>query len=363
MNKDKLDFKCFSFSLNAENFIADSSITISGETYTAIPAIMLKHGVFVASYASNPEGHATYYPSEALKASIPSWNGRSVSIGHPSDGMTMNTPSNFSNGIGFLFDTSYDEKLDALKATVAVHNTRGEDIISRFVAGENIDVSTGVWGMMNNEGGEYNGIRYDESYSSIIGDHLAILPGGKGACSFETGCGLRVNIANVSNQEDGGTEAETAVDKLLNKQFDVEIGKKNMDKKENCTAEAVVADEKKPLSLEEVLDAASDEVKILLNDALVKREEAIAIAKAHREDVIAKINAFNGVSFCPKFLETYDIGTVEKINELIDIVVKSKDALKNNESSSVDLKVDYSLNASKVVDDNGTYPIKAIPVK
>jgi len=319
---------------------------INGLPYTMLPVIMLKEGVFIANKESNPNGYATYYSGDILKESIVSWNGRSVGIGHPTNGESMNTPRNISHSIGYIFNTGYDDITKGLKAVVAIRSDMGADIVRRFMSNEIIDVSTGVWGTIVKEEGFYNGTKYDEYYTNIIGDHLAILPGGRGACSSEDGCGLR----EMSNYDENL--------KINN----VNIGE-IMSNKEECKNDAPIVDEApvaKRLGLEELLAIAKDDIKILLNDALIKREQVLLMEKEHRDNVIAKINEYKDIKFCPKFLSSYDIETVENVSKLIDkLIVKNEEPIKSNVASE---KANYLFNSSKIVEDKGCYPIKEIPV-
>ena len=60
-------------------------------------------------------------------------------------------------------------------------------------AGEPIEVSIGVFSDDEEVSGEWNGETYNAISRRHVTDHLALLPGGVGACSWSDGCGIRAN--------------------------------------------------------------------------------------------------------------------------------------------------------------------------
>jgi hypothetical protein len=56
-----------------------------------------------------------------------------------------------------------------------------------------LEVSTGLFSDQDSVPGEWNGEAYDAILRNYRPDHLALLPGGTGACSWEDGCGVRAN--------------------------------------------------------------------------------------------------------------------------------------------------------------------------
>lgn len=167
-----------------------------GETWLVVPVVMLQEGVIEGSLAEGPE----FIPEEEFFP--PAWNGRPVSYYHPSDadGYTANNPATWERiVIGHVFNTMVEDgKLKGeMWIRLAKVERMGEDVrsaVASLEAGEPMDVSTGYWAVQFEEPGEHNGEPYVYVTRFILPDHLAILPGSTGACSWADGCGApRVN--------------------------------------------------------------------------------------------------------------------------------------------------------------------------
>jgi len=170
--------------------------TLDGRKYLVAPAIMMTEGVW----------NSLYYPASELKKSVAAWNGRPVCVGHPStiDGSKVSatsSPTTLSeNGIGMLFNTSWDEEGKKLKTEAWIDldktamNEKGKSVVSGIREGKMIDVSTGLFiDVVANEG-VFNGAEYKGVATNHRPDHLAALPNAKGACSTADGAGIpRVN--------------------------------------------------------------------------------------------------------------------------------------------------------------------------
>lgn len=179
-----------------------------GETWLVAPAVMLQEGVVEGSLAEGPE----FIPAEELFA--PAWNGRPVSYYHPTDadGYTANSPATWERIVlGHVFNAAVEDgKLKGeLWIRLAKAERLGEDVrsaVAALEAGEPVDVSTGYWAVQYEEPGEFGGRAYEYVTRFILPDHLAILPGSTGACSWADGCGApRVNGRIRERQSQGGT--------------------------------------------------------------------------------------------------------------------------------------------------------------
>jgi len=79
-------------------------------------------------------------------------------------------------------------------------------------SGNPLEVSLGCFTDPSAEEGDFNGEHYDAIAHNHRPDHLALLPGGKGACSWEDGCGVRNQAVDVPC---GCVTKKTLVDSLL----------------------------------------------------------------------------------------------------------------------------------------------------
>src|SRR5690606_31512546 len=105
--------------------------------------------------------------------------------------------------IGQIFNTKLDGK--KLVAEMWINNTRVKELgeaaekeLERLQSGDAlVEVSTGLFSMLEMNPGVYNGEKYEAIWRDIVPDHLAILPEGIiGACSVEKGCGApRLNAS------------------------------------------------------------------------------------------------------------------------------------------------------------------------
>jgi hypothetical protein len=167
--------------------------TLQGVEYIVAPVAMLTPGVHEGSQGP------LYYPEEEV-AKLPAvWNHKPISIFHPKDASgkpisACSIESLEKDNVGVILNSDYkDSKLRAeawlnevrLKAiSPAVYNS--------VLKGEVVEVSTGLFTENTNTEGEWNGEKYVAIARNYKPDHLAILPGLKGACSVADGAGLGV---------------------------------------------------------------------------------------------------------------------------------------------------------------------------
>jgi len=230
-------------------------------------------------------------------------------------------------------------------------------------------------------------MQYNEAAKNLRPDHLALLPGGTGACSWDASCGIRAN----SNNEEGGTnemkdeKKSSGITRTKFNDDSVSINKvkevKTMEKekvKAPCCEDLVnelitnertkfteedkerlltmeeaflvklIPDKveevvKEPIANEELEKVVEkEEVKEAVNTLSAEDQAALAYGrkqlKERRETMIKGIQNNAGEAFPSTVLETYDEETLERIfkavtkEEVADYSLKSSiKPLANNE--------------------------------
>jgi len=175
---------------------------LNGEAYLVYPVIMMTEGVHAGS------GGPTFYSAQELSDYHWTWNGVPVSIDHPQDDdgspVSCNDPQVYNRQVvGKIFNTVFED--NKLKAEAwlreAVLNALGGDVIKELDSGGNLEVSTGLFCEAQETSGNWNGETYNAVAMNIRPDHLALLPGGVGACSWKDGCGIRANKGDGMEKE------------------------------------------------------------------------------------------------------------------------------------------------------------------
>lgn len=172
--------------------------TFEGRTYLVAPVVMLAAGVL---------SDALVTAEEAGKY-VQSWAGRPVTLGHPTHNgeyVSAGTPEiNALQAPGQLWNAAFaDGKLKAeIWIDIAKATSIGGDavkVMDRLRSNQPVEVSTGYFADNELSSGVYNGKRYSMIARNLRPDHLALLPDGVGACSWQDGCGTpRVNEANAT---------------------------------------------------------------------------------------------------------------------------------------------------------------------
>ena len=162
-----------------------------------VPVIMMVEGVHHGSHG--PILHL----AEDLGRYPASWDGIPVTISHPEvDGIhvSANSPEILHQfAVGRIFNTHMDG--DKLKAEAWIDIQKLAALsplaLAAIQSSSPLDVSIGVF----TDEEEQEGIHNNEQFESIARnhrpDHLALLPGEQGACSWSDGCGVRVNKSNL----------------------------------------------------------------------------------------------------------------------------------------------------------------------
>ena len=171
---------------------------LRNQEHVIVPCVMIVEGVLHSSNASEP---ALALSSEF--GAIPQgWDGRPVVYNHPidsesGDAVSANRPEGWeSDVIGMLFNTELDGQ--KLKSDLWLDTSRSPEVLIQGLRdGQEFEVSTGLFALIEEKTGVFNNKRYSQIWRNIVPDHLAILePGSIGACSIADGCGaLRRNSA------------------------------------------------------------------------------------------------------------------------------------------------------------------------
>jgi len=176
---------------------------LDGRDHIVVPTVILIEGVH----------NGIFYPADELARFVEAWNGRPVPVFHPRDGDTQisaNNPSVIeSRCVGRLFNTRYED--GKLKSEIWIDVIKIADVspatLSMIRAGRRLEVSTALFGEEDGIAGVWNGEEYVTTLRNYHPDHLALLPGEVGACSWDDGCGVRDNQSEkeerMNKEEDG----------------------------------------------------------------------------------------------------------------------------------------------------------------
>lgn len=170
---------------------------LDGVEHLVLPVVAASEGVM----------NGLFYSSEVLQNNSQMWNGKPIPVGHPQVrgvAVSANNPDiQNNNNIGTVYNSKFEDK--KLKAEFWINTAKAEslghsDLIERLENGETVEVSTGLYPVIENNAGIFNNKSYDKTVVSMVADHIAILPNEEGACSVANGCGTGMSI----NHDDSG---------------------------------------------------------------------------------------------------------------------------------------------------------------
>lgn len=176
------------------------TVTHQGREHWVLPVIMMVEGVH------NGSGGPLLYMAEELGRLIEGWNGTPVVVDHPNDEegnpISANTPSLTSEIVGRIYNAHMEgNKLKAEAWVDVIHlqeiSPETVDYIEEHRA---LEVSIGVFSEELDKQGEFNNEEYRAVAQNLRPDHLALLPGAIGACSWDDGCGVRNNENQKKNE-------------------------------------------------------------------------------------------------------------------------------------------------------------------
>lgn len=164
-----------------------------GKDYLVVPVVMMVEGVHHGSH-----GPLLHTINELGK--FPgAWNGIPIVIDHPEiDGeyLSANIPDIIdARMVGRVYNTKVDGQKLVAQAWLDEERLRNISsvVLAQIEGGEQIEVSLGMFTEELITEGTWNGEQYEAIAQNHRPDHLALLPGGTGACSIADGCGIRAN--------------------------------------------------------------------------------------------------------------------------------------------------------------------------
>ena len=207
--------------------------THQGRQHLVVPVVMMVEGVHNGSHGP------LFHPASELGKYPAAWDGIPVVIGHPEEGgvnVSANDPRIVdSQVVGRVYNTWMDGNKLKAEAWLDLEKTErtSPEALAYIRQGRPLEVSIGVFTDEEPTSGEWNGETYTAIARNHRPDHLALLPGGRGACSWEDGCGIRANEAGEGGNVD--VELMERVKELIRRGFSVrtneEVGYQELSEK------------------------------------------------------------------------------------------------------------------------------------
>lgn len=160
---------------------------MGGREFFVVPVSFLVHGVL------NGSRGALYYPDHEIGKYPGLWNFIPLTNGHTP--VSARSPKVFEQyGLGYVFDDSIVNGGGQRRGEAWFDILRTQELAPRvyakLLAGEKIEVSTGLYTENEPAQGTFNGKPYDGIARNYRPDHLAVLLDQPGACSLQDGCGV-----------------------------------------------------------------------------------------------------------------------------------------------------------------------------
>lgn len=199
------------YSINAVDYEIRTEM-LNGRQHIVVPVVMIKEGVHHGS------GGPILHRSEDLAQNVQSWNGIPVTIGHPQsegENVSANNPAIAEQyTVGQIYNAHFEDDSVKAEAWLDVQRIAALSPLALEYIKERspLDVSVGVFSNSQATEGEWQGETYEAIALDYRPDHLALLPGERGACSWNDGCGIR------NNQEGGIMEGLLKTLKEVNQQ-------------------------------------------------------------------------------------------------------------------------------------------------
>lgn len=183
-----------------------------GEDHLIVPLVMMVEGVHAGS-----QGPLLHTATELAKT-VAAWNGRPITIKHPQEAgvyVSANLPAvKEREEIGMVFNAKMDGTKLKAEGWLNINKLTGKapSLLAHVKALQPLDVSIGVFSEEDPTEGEWNGEQYKAIAINHKPDHLALLPGEQGACSWADGCGIR----NNSKMEMDEVKKELVIEDVIN---------------------------------------------------------------------------------------------------------------------------------------------------
>jgi len=169
--------------------------TLDGRRHFVVPFVGMVEGVHQGIIAPGQPGPRSFYSFAEISAGADTLSGQATTLYHPMNATEL-VPANSPEGESFIIGrvSNVSAENQRLRGEAWIDAARApQRLIEMLQNGEQIDVSLGIMGDATATTGVWNGETYDEVVTNIRFDHLALLPGASGACSWEDGCGVRAN--------------------------------------------------------------------------------------------------------------------------------------------------------------------------
>jgi hypothetical protein len=181
-----------------------------GKRWLVAPAAIIPHGVMSGSKGP------LYYPAEESAKTAHLWDKIPITIQHPFDPTTGSPLSANDAGVmerqevGEVRSPLHDGKTRAeLWFDADKTLQKSPETYAALKRKEKIPLSTGLYTDNIHSPGVHDGVEYVARATNHRPDHLAILPGGRGACHVDDGCG--VNVTNAATCSCGGVKNSEGV--------------------------------------------------------------------------------------------------------------------------------------------------------
>lgn len=192
---------------------------LGGRDHFVVPTILITEGVH----------NNVLYTAEELAKFPQSWNGEPVVIWHPElngKPVTANSPEIYEKQtVGKLYNCTFSDGKLRGECWIDCEKVKevSPEVVKMLQEEKPIEVSTGLFVEDEQKEGLWNGEKYLRIAHHFRPDHLALLPGGKGACSWDDGAGMpRLNQQQPETNELSPVEAAALEDHLkANKTGDV----------------------------------------------------------------------------------------------------------------------------------------------
>lgn len=177
-----------------------------GEETLVVPVIMMRSDIVM---------NENLVPLEEIFPTA--WDGVPVTLGHPTvagENVSANLPEVLEQwAIGTILNSQLVD--GALKAEAWINiqkaNQLSPGLVAALESGDAIDVSTGYFSKDIEKPGKLNGRTYKRLNRNLNPDHLALLPGATGACSWEDGCGVRANRKETTMADETKDDEKVSV--------------------------------------------------------------------------------------------------------------------------------------------------------
>ncbi len=180
----------------SHNFINNYVVQQDGDSHILVPVVMMVEGVH------NGSNGPMLYTEAELTASASVWNGFPIVVNHPKDnnGNYISVKEIDETEIVGTISNSHMQG-NQLKAELRIEVTNLERLSAETMENirnnRSIDVSIGIVSANEMVNGVFNSISYKGIVHNMQPDHLALLVGEEGACSWDDGCGIRNKKNNL----------------------------------------------------------------------------------------------------------------------------------------------------------------------